>query len=121
MNHKQYLDIKNHILLEHAYEEDKKVLDAFHRVREGKKFSVNDLHVVQKTLANQPNVRSPDRVHSLDENILLLEHRANISRDNISQSSKRLKKRGLDIDRLRRQRRLQHEKQKRKKEELEQH
>lgn len=110
MNLKEYNEIKKHILLEHAYEEDKKVLDSFQRVKEGKNISVNDLHVVQKTLANQPNVNSPDRVHNLDENIQLLEHRANISKDNISQSNKRLKKRGLDIDRLRRQRKLQHEK-----------
>ena len=110
MNQKDYSEIKKHITLEHEQAEEEKIVEAFKRVKKGEKFNLVDLQTVYKVLSEQPNVSSNDRVHNMDNTITLLEHRSSMTRENVSLSKKRLRKRGLDLDRLRRQRRLQQEK-----------
>ncbi len=110
MNQKDYSEIEKQITLEHEQAEQEKVIDAFRRVKHGKKFSLGDLQTVQKFLSEQANVHSKDRVHSMDNTISLLEHNSSMTRESISLSKKKLKKRGLDLDRVRRQRRIEQEK-----------
>lgn len=118
MNQKEYSEIKKHVLLEHEQAGEEKHIDSFRRVKEGKKFSLNDLQIVHKFLSEQPAVKSRDQIHNMNDAIGLLEHRTSMTRENISSSKKRLRKRGLDLDRLRRQRRLQQDKERKDKEKV---
>src|SRR5690625_2083902 len=110
MNQKEYSEIKKHITLEHEQAEEEKLIDAFHRVKKGDKFSLGDLQSVHKFLSELPYAGSKDQVHNMDNTITLLEHRSSLTRESVSLSKKKLKKRGLDLDRVRRQRRVQQEK-----------
>ncbi len=110
IHQQEYNEIKKHLSLEHKLQEQEEVIEAFRRVKEGGKFSINDLQIVQRTLMEQSNVSYRDRTLDLGDAIFMLERESELTKDMVSKSRKRLKKRGLDLDRLRRQRRLQHEK-----------
>lgn len=105
MNHKEYGELKKHLSLEHELEEKEKVVDAFRRVKKGERFSFNDLEVVRKELFRQQGDYKNGGLN-MNEAIYVLEKDISVSREKISNSKRRLKKRGLDLERLRRQRRL---------------
>jgi|SRR5690625_3938284 len=111
MNQKEYSELHKHLSLENEVKEKEKVLDAFHRVKKGESFSLNDLQIVGRTIAENSHLKYPDREHSMHDTIFFLERDINSSKENVGKSKKRLKKRGIDLDRLRRQRRIYQEKQ----------
>ena len=111
MNQKEYSELHKHLSLENEVKEKEKVLDAFHRVKKGEGFSLNDLQIVGRTIAENSHSNYHDRGHSINDSIFILERDVNSTKDHVSKSKKRLKKRGMDLDRLRRQRRIYQEKQ----------
>lgn len=108
MNAKQYEGIWKHLSLEHELAEKEKVVDAFVRVQKGERFSLHDLEVVKNELIERQGklfdeeINMHGIIHSLEKDI-------SSSKDNVSLSRRRLKKRGVDLERLRRQMRLQQE------------
>lgn len=110
MNYKEYDEVKKQIIMDKEIEEQEEVIDAFYRVRDGRNVSLNDLQTVQKVLSESSVGSSKERVHNFKDTISVLEHRTVQSKEKASLQRKKLKRRGMDMDKIRRQRRLEQEK-----------
>lgn len=101
--------------LEHELEEHEKIIESFRRVKEGKKFSLYDLHVVSCTLMERSKCGLKEKVFNLENIISILEHEGELMNEVVSGYSRKMRIRRLDLDRIRRQRRLQDEKMRKEK------
>lgn len=116
MNQKEYGQVRKHMLLEQELEEQEEIIQAFKRVQKGEKFSLHDLRIVERTLVDRSKSGYKEKVFNFDNIISVLEQEIEHTRGFVTGSRRKLRKRRLDLDRLRRQRRLQQEKVKTEKE-----
>lgn len=116
VNYKEYNEIKKQIIMDKEIDEQEKVIDAFYRVREGNNVSLNDLQTVHKVLSESHMGSSKERVHNFKDTISVLEHRSFQTKEKASLQKRKLKRRGMDMDKIRRQRRLEQEKLRKNKE-----
>lgn len=104
MNVKQYSELMKHLSIEKESQEKEDVLKSIRKVQEGKSVSVKDLDVTREYL----NKKSLNHDKGLDLNYLTLDLEKEVvdSKENVAKSKQRVKRRGLDLERLRRQRRI---------------
>lgn len=104
MNVKQYSELMKHLSIEKESQEKEDVLKSIRKVQEGKSVSVKDLDVTREYL----NKKSLSHDKGLDLNYLTLDLEKEVvdSKENVAKSKQRVKRRGLDLERLRRQRRI---------------
>lgn len=104
MNVKQYSELMKHLSIEKESQEKEDVLKSIRKVQEGKSVSVKDLDVTREYL----NKKSLSHDKELDLNYLTLDLEKEVvdSKENVAKSKQRVKRRGLDLERLRRQRRI---------------
>lgn len=104
MNVKQYSELMKHLSIEKESQEKEDVLKSIRKVQEGKSVSVKDLDVTREYL----NKKSLNHDKGLDLNYLTLDLEKDVvdSKENVAKSKQRVKRRGLDLERLRRQRRI---------------
>lgn len=112
MNEKHYRKLSEHLSLEQNLEERKNVVAAFHRVKKGERFSFSDLEIVQKELLNQQGDKQT-KVFNMRKAIQNVEGDIASITENVSNKKKRFKKMNHDLNRLKRQRRLQLERDRR--------
>ena len=110
MNQKEYGQVREHMLLEQELEEKEEIVQAFKRVRRGENFSLHDLHIVERTLVDRSKSGYKEKVFNFDNIISVLEQEIEHTRGFVAGSRRKLRKRRLELDQLRRQRRLQQEK-----------
>lgn len=104
MNVKQYSELMKHLSIEKDAKEKADILRAVRNVQEGKSVSVKDLDVTREYLNKQS--LSNDKGMDLNYLALDLEEQVVHSKEDVKKSKQRVKRRGLDLERLRRQRRI---------------
>lgn len=107
MDAKDYSALWKQFTLEQELEEKEDIIDSFRRVESGEGFSLDDLEVVRKTLAERKEgagrtINMRNMIHNLEVDV-------GSTREYATTSKRRLRKRGIDLDRMRKQMRLQHE------------
>lgn len=112
MSEKNYEEVeKVYEFLQEQLERQEK-LDAFIRVAEGTKLSVNDLEIIKKEMEQN---RSGSKTFNLKQMVTTLSDELESSKDDEGKHRKKLRKKGSDLERLRRQRRLQVQRERRAK------
>lgn len=106
MNEKQYRKLNEQLSLEQDLKERKNVIAALHRVNKGERFSFNDLEIVQKESLNQQG-NQQNVVLNMNKAIQNVEGDITTLNENVSNKKRRFKKMDHDLNRLKRQRRLQ--------------
>src|SRR5690625_3973146 len=104
MNVKQYSELMKHLSIENDAKEKDDILRAVRNVQEGKNVSVKDLDVTREYINKQS--LSNDKGMDLNYLALDLEEQVVHSKEDVKKSKQRVKRRGLDLERLRRQRRI---------------
>lgn len=104
MNAKQYSELMKHLSKQREVEEKEKLLSSVQRVRDGMMVTVEDLDRVREYL-NQ-NVYSHKKEIDLHHVEASLENDVVKDKNNVKKSKERLKRVGIDLDRIKRFRRI---------------
>src|SRR5699024_11114839 len=104
MNAQQYSELMKHLSKERKVKEKEKLLSALKRVRLGERVSVQDLDRVREYV----NLNSLDHTKKMNISHLSIELEQDVykEKDDVERSKNRLKRKGIDLKRLRRMRRV---------------
>lgn len=105
MNAKQYTKLMKHLSKQREMKEKEKLLSSVQRVRDGRVVTVEDLDRVRE-FVNQ-NVYSHKKEVDLSHVERNLENDVLEDKNNVKKSKERLKRSGIDLERIKRFRRMQ--------------
>lgn len=107
MNHKSYSEEIQQKLLEAELENEQEIIDSFKRVVKGKNITKKDLNIVDRVMSEQSKI---GEATSIEKTLDSLQKENVAKTEKVNKSRKRLRKKRVDQDRLRKQRHIRHEK-----------
>lgn len=105
MHIKEYTELMKHLNIEQEWEEKKRLVNSVRKVQDGKNVSLEDVERIRTVVERNAWHRS--KGVNLNYIAIQLERDVSLSKEKVFKSKQKMKRKGLDLERLRRQRRIQ--------------